>query len=45
VSTDLLLSRFKPGVASMKVIGSAGHNSISDHADYAALLRGSPPPP
>jgi len=44
-STDLLLSRFKPGVASMKIIRSAGHNSISDHADYAALLRGSPPPP
>ena len=44
-STDLLLSRFKPGVASMKVVGSAGHNSISEHTDYAALLRGSPPPP
>lgn len=40
-STELLLSRFKPGVAAMKVVASTGHNSISEHADYAALLRGS----
>ena len=44
-STELLLTRFKPGVASLKVVGSTGHNSISEHIDYAALLRGPSPPP
>jgi pimeloyl-ACP methyl ester carboxylesterase len=44
-STELLLTRFKPGVASLKVVGSTGHNSISEHIDYAALLRGASPPP
>jgi hypothetical protein len=29
----------------MKVVGSTGHNSISEHADYAALLRGPSQPP
>ena len=43
-SSELLLSRFKPGVAAMRVVASADHNSISEHADYAALLRGSSPP-
>ena len=44
-STELLLTRFKSGVASMKIVGSTGHNSISEHTDYAALLRGPSPPP
>jgi pimeloyl-ACP methyl ester carboxylesterase len=39
-STDVLLSRFKPGVASMKVVARADHNSISDGPEYSALLRG-----
>ena len=44
-STELLLSRFAPGLATMKIVASTDHNSISGHADYAALLRGSLPPP
>ena len=44
-STELLLTRFKPGVATLKVVASTGHNTISDHVDYAGLLRGSAPPP
>jgi pimeloyl-ACP methyl ester carboxylesterase len=38
-STQLLLSRFPPGVATMKVIDGADHNSISDSAAYPSLLR------
>lgn len=38
-SSERLLSRFAPGVASMKVIGGAGHNSISDSPAYLAYLR------
>jgi pimeloyl-ACP methyl ester carboxylesterase len=44
-STELLLSRFKPGVASMSVLAGTDHNSISDHRDYAALLAGPAAPP
>jgi len=40
-SSELLLSRFKPGLAALKVVVSADHNSISERAEYAALLRGS----
>jgi pimeloyl-ACP methyl ester carboxylesterase len=39
-STALLLSRFAPGLASMKVVAAAGHNSISDSAAYVPLLQG-----
>ena len=44
-SSALLLSRFAPGIATMQVVAGAGHNSISDHSEYAALLRGPSPPP
>jgi pimeloyl-ACP methyl ester carboxylesterase len=44
-STETLLARFKPGVAAMKVVRGTGHNSISDHADYTALLRAAPRAP
>jgi len=40
-SSELLLSRFRPGVATMKVVGSADHDSISERAEYVALLSGS----
>ena len=42
-STALLLSRFAPGIATMQVVAGAGHNSISDHLEYSALLRGRTP--
>lgn len=42
-STELLLSRFKPGVASVKVLAGTDHNSISDHPDYLPLLGGKSP--
>lgn len=41
-STRLLLSRFRDGVASMRVIDGAGHNSISDSPTYLACLRAQP---
>jgi pimeloyl-ACP methyl ester carboxylesterase len=37
-STRLLLSRFAPGVATMRVIDGVGHNTISNAPDYAAAL-------
>jgi pimeloyl-ACP methyl ester carboxylesterase len=43
-STDLLLTRFKSGVATLKVIAGAGHNTISQDPDYLPLLSGSPAP-
>jgi pimeloyl-ACP methyl ester carboxylesterase len=43
-STELLLSRFSTGVASMKVVGGAGHNSISDSPLYIPYLRDSATP-
>lgn len=39
-STRLLLSRFRPGIASMVVIEGAGHNTIAEHAGYVAALQG-----
>ena len=39
-STALLLSHFAPGVASMKAVAGAGHNSISDSPTYIPLLQG-----
>jgi hypothetical protein len=37
-STRLLATRFAPGVASLRVIEGAGHNTISDSPDYLAAL-------
>ncbi len=39
-STRKLLSRFAPGVATFVVIDQAGHNTISNRPEYAALLSG-----
>lgn len=38
-STRLLATRFPQGVASLRVIEGAGHNSISDGPDYIAALK------
>ncbi len=38
-STERLLSRFKPGVASFTVLPGTDHNTISDHPDYLRLLN------
>jgi pimeloyl-ACP methyl ester carboxylesterase len=38
-STQLLLSRFANGIASMKVVDGADHNSISENPAYPSLLR------
>lgn len=40
-STDLLLTRFKPGIARQVVIPEAGHNTLSSHPSYTAALAGS----
>ena len=37
-STDLLLTRFKHGVARQVVIPRTGHNSVSEHPSYAKAL-------
>jgi pimeloyl-ACP methyl ester carboxylesterase len=42
--TRALLESFRPGVASMKVIEGAGHNDISEQAEYMVLLRGNVAP-
>jgi pimeloyl-ACP methyl ester carboxylesterase len=39
-NTKALLPHFRPGLASMKVIAGAGHNSISESADYFPVLKG-----
>ena len=39
-STELQLSRFREGVASMRVIDGTGHDSISDSPAYVAYLQG-----
>lgn len=41
-STESLYRRFRPGAATMSVVRGADHNTISDSADYASLLKGSP---
>lgn len=43
-STQLLLSRFKPGVAQQLVIAGTGHNTISNDAAYARALAGTASP-
>jgi pimeloyl-ACP methyl ester carboxylesterase len=37
-STDLLLTRFTPGVAHQVVIPGTGHNTVSNHPSYAQAL-------
>jgi len=39
-STELLQSRFAGGVATLKVIAGAGHNTISEEPAYWKALRG-----
>ena len=39
-STDALLESFRAGVATLRVIGQVGHNTISDSPDYVPLLKG-----
>jgi pimeloyl-ACP methyl ester carboxylesterase len=41
-STELLQSRFKSGLTTFRIVAGAGHNSISNSAEYLPLLRGSP---
>jgi uncharacterized protein len=38
-STQRLHERFAPGVATLKVIAGAGHNTISDSPAYTDALR------
>lgn len=38
-STERLLARFAPGVAQLRVLEGAGHNSISESPDYIPSLR------
>ena len=39
-STELLLSRFKSGLASLEVVAGTGHNTISYRAEYMQRLKG-----
>ena len=39
-STDELLRSFPAGVATLRVIGNAGHNTISNSPDYIPFLKG-----
>lgn len=41
--TQALVRHFRPGIAALHVLPDAGHNTIQDHPDYEALLRGWPP--
>lgn len=47
-STDSLLARFEPGVATMRVIPGTGHNTLGGQPEYLRLIRtfiiGSPVP-
>jgi len=40
-STDRLLARFKPGVATLRVV-DGDHNSVSEQPEYGPILGGSP---
>jgi pimeloyl-ACP methyl ester carboxylesterase len=42
-STDMLLTRFKPGIARQIVVRGTGHNTVSDHPAYAQTLAGPSP--
>jgi uncharacterized protein len=39
-STESLASRFREGIAQLKVVPGAGHNSISERPEYMRLLKG-----
>jgi pimeloyl-ACP methyl ester carboxylesterase len=41
-NSELLQPRFKSGLASLKIVAGAGHNTISESADYLKLLQASP---
>lgn len=40
--TDALLRHFQPGVAVLKIVRGAGHNSIAGSPEYVPLLRNQP---
>lgn len=44
-STLALLNRFPKATTEFKLLPGTGHNTLSAHADYLALLRGSDAPP
>ncbi|MBI1889781.1 MAG: alpha/beta fold hydrolase [Burkholderiales bacterium] len=39
-STESLFTRFRTGVAALKVVAGTGHNTVSDSPDYILLLKG-----
>lgn len=41
-SSERLLARFAPGIATMRVIDGRGHNDLSDDPAYLPLLAGTP---
>lgn len=41
-STESLYRRFPAGAATLSFVRGAGHNTISDSAEYLSLLRGTP---
>jgi len=41
-NTESLYRRFPAGAATLRVVHGAGHNTISDSAEYMAFLRGAP---
>jgi len=41
-STEALYARFHAGVATLKVLAGASHNTISESPEYATLLKGVP---
>jgi pimeloyl-ACP methyl ester carboxylesterase len=43
-STERLLARFGPGIATLKVIPDADHNSVSEQPEYGPVLGGSTVP-
>ena len=40
-STERLLARFRPGVATLRVV-AGDHNSVSEQPEYGPILGGSP---
>ena len=43
-STERLLARFAPGIATLEVIANADHNSVSEQPEYGPILGGSTRP-
>jgi len=41
-STEALYARFHAGVATLKVVAGASHNTISESPEYATLIKGVP---